>query len=51
MDRAHLTVKDTDCLVLAVAEQLVEFVGPLAIYGDVNEILEGSMARMKVRHS
>jgi len=26
---------------------LIEFVGPLAIYGDVNDILEASMSRMK----
>ena len=25
----------------------MEFVGPVAIYGDVNDILETSMARMK----
>lgn len=26
---------------------MIEFVGPLAIYGDVNDILESSMSRMK----
>jgi len=26
---------------------LIEFVGPLAVYGDVNDILETSMSRMK----
>lgn len=34
-------------LLLCPTEQLVEFVGPVAIYGDVNDILETSMARMK----
>ena len=29
------------------ADVLIEFVGPLAIYGDVNDILEASMSRMK----
>lgn len=31
------------------AVQLKEFVGPVAIYGDVNDILEESMQKMKVR--
>ena len=30
------------------AVQLKEFVGPVAIYGDVNDILEASMGKMKV---
>lgn len=34
---------------LGVAEQLNEFVGAIPVYGDVNDILEASMFRMKVR--
>lgn len=40
----------THALLLGVAEQLNEFVGALPVYGDVNEILEASMLRMKVLH-
>ena len=37
-------------MLLGVAEQLNEFVGALPVYGDVNDILEASMLRMKVVH-
>lgn len=32
------------------AEQLNEFVGAMPVYGDVNDILETSMSRMKVSY-
>lgn len=34
--------------IIWTAEQLRDFVGPVAIYGDVNDILEESMRNMKV---
>lgn len=40
----------THAVLLGVAEQLNEFVGALPVYGDVNDILEASMLRMKVTH-
>lgn len=39
-----------NALLPGVAEQLNEFVGAIPVYGDVNDILETSMSRMKVLH-
>jgi len=42
--RVFVTVPKGLC---CCADVLIEFVGPLAIYGDVNDILQTSMSRMK----